>query len=498
MLGVAAAAGQAPQPATTVAAADGGGVTSSGIHLDALANGTGDADPSAAGPGGDAAAAEGGGATSGAGGSGAPGAASGAATTGAMGGTPTAAGATSTGTGGAPAARHYDVGVTDTEIRIGGSTFTSGPAAVYGEQIAVGFAAGVNYINEHGGINGRRVVLKIYDDGGDPAKQLANTKRLVEVDKVFALTMSYAPIAGQYVAEKQIPVFHLGQFNEEFTNPWWLPVGGPQRLASYFMAKYGTKTLGVKSVAVFYLDAGSANYSRAYAESVAKDWEAYGATVPVLVPFAPDQTSCSDAISKARDAGVDFIQFEVDASKVVNCGVEAQIQGYKPPKGWGGYLIGVPVIHEALGDYSIGMYAFDAFGANYDVAEYKEAVRKVSSKTESYSSVTMSYFISALLMRDAIAAMGDDITRQGVRDVVNTFTDWTPKLTTSANQPSWTWRPNCHAALKGGYVIQIQKQDDGSLRWNQITPAFTSTPLPPGVDPPADYAGCDIFTRTER
>jgi ABC-type branched-subunit amino acid transport system substrate-binding protein len=341
-------------------------------------------------------------------------------------------------------------------------------------------------------------VLKIYDDGGDPAKQLANTKRLVEVDKVFALTMSYAPIAGQYVADKQIPVFHLGQFNEEFTNPWWLPVGGPQRLASYFMAKYGTKELGVKSVAVFYLDAGSANYSRQYAESVAKDWEAYGGKVPVLVPFAPDQTSCSDAIGKARDAGVDFIQFEVDASKVINCGVEAQIQGYKPPKGWGGYLIGVPVIHEALGDYSIGMYAFDAFGANYDVAEYKEAVRKVSSKTESYSSVTMSYFISALLMRDAIAAMGDNITRQGVRDVVNMFTDWTPKLTTAANQPSWTWRPNCHAALKGGYVIQIRKQQDGSLRWDQITPAFTSTPLPPGVEPPAEFSGCDIFTRNER
>ena len=388
------------------------------------------------------------------------------------------------------------MGITDTEIRIGGSTFTSGPAAVYGEQIAVGFAAGVNYINERGGINGRRVVLKIYDDGGDPAKQLANTKRLVEVDKVFALTMSYAPIAGQYVESKGIPVFHLGQFNEEFTNPWWLPVGGPQRLASYFMAKYGAKDLGVKSVAVFYLDAGSANYSRAYAESVAKDWEAYGVKVPVLVPFAPDQTSCSDAISKANEAGVDFIQFEVDASKVINCGVEAQIQGYKPPKGWGGYLIGVPVIHEALGDYSIGMYAFDAFGANYAVPDYIEAVRKVSSKTESYSSVTMSYFISALLMRDAIAAMGDDITRQGVRDVVNTFTDWTPKLTTAANQPTWTWRPNCHAALKGGYVIQIKKQQDGSLRWDQITPAFTSTPLPPGVEPPAEFSGCDIFTRT--
>jgi len=387
----------------------------------------------------------------------------------------------------------YDVGVTDTEIRIGGSTFTSGPAAVYGEQIAVGFAAGVNYINAHGGINGRKVVLKIYDDGADPAKQLANTKRLVEVDKVFALSMVYADIAGQYVSEKGIPVYHLGQQEAEFVNPWWFPVGGPQRLASYSLSNFGARKLGVKSVAILYLDAGAANYSKAYADSVAKDWNAYGVATPVLAPFAVDQTSCSDAISKAKNAGVDFIDFEVDASKVINCGVEAQIQGYTPPKGWGGYLIGVPVIHEALGDFSEGMYAFDAFGALYNNPDYIKAVHDVSPKTETYSSVTMSYFVSAMLMRDSIAKLGDNITRERLRDVLNTFTNWQPGLTTDANQPTWTWRPTCHTALKGGYVIQIQK-NNGKLKWTQITPQFATTPVPPGETPPAQYSACNIFS----
>lgn len=388
----------------------------------------------------------------------------------------------------------YDQGVTDTEIRIGGSTFTSGPAAVYGEQIAVGFAAGVNYINQRGGINGRKVVLKIYDDGADPAKQLANTKRLVEVDKVFALSMVYGDIGGQYIAEKGLPVFHLGQQEAEFVNPFWFPVGAPQRLASYWIANYGVRKLGVKKVAILYLDAGVANYSKAYAESVAQDWKAYGATVPVLAPFGPGQTSCSDAIGNARAAGVDFIDFEVDASTVINCGVEAQLQGYKPPKGWGGYLIGVPVVHEALGDFSEGMYAVDTFGALYDNPDYIKAVHDISPKTATYSSVTISYFISALLMRDAIAKLGDNITRARLKDVLNTFTDWRPGLTTHANQPSWTWRPNCHMALRGGYMIQVQKHD-GELKWTQITPQFGATPVPPGSTPPAIYSQCDIFTK---
>ena len=387
----------------------------------------------------------------------------------------------------------YDQGVTDTEIRIGGSTFTSGPAAVYGEQIAVGFAAGVNYVNAHGGINGRKVVLKIYDDGADPAKQLANTKRLVEIDKVFALSMVYGDIGGQYVSQQGIPVFHLGQQEAEFINPWWFPVGAPQRLASYWLANFGARKLGVKSVAILYLDAGAANYSKAYADAVAKDWNAYGVKTPVLAPFSAGQTSCSDAISSAKSAGVDFIDFEVDASTVINCGVEAQIQAYKPPKGWGGYLIGVPVVPEALGDYSVGMYAVDTFGALYDNPDYIKAVHDVSPKTATYSSVTMSYFVSALLMRDAIAKLGDNITRARLRDVLNTFTNWQPGLTTDANQPSWTFRPTCHDALRGGYIIQVQK-NGGDLKWTQITPQFGKTPVPPGETPPAQYAQCDIFT----
>ena len=411
----------------------------------------------------------------------------------------------STGTGGGPTTSNaaearpskVDPGITDTEIRIGGSTFTSGPAAVYGEQIAVGFTAGVQYVNDHGGVNGRRLALTLYDDGGDPAAQLANTKRLLEVDKVFALSMVYAATVGDYVASKGVPVVHLGQFDDEFTNPWWFPLGGPQRTASFQLESYVANTTATKKVAIFYLDAGANNFSAAYAEEVRDDWKHYGIEAPVLVPFSVDQTSCSDAISQASAAKVDFIQFEIDASRVINCGVEAQIQGYRPPQGWGGYLIGVPVVPEALGQISEGMIAFDAFGALYDVPEYEDYVRRVSPRTEARSSVTMSYFLAALLLRDGLAQLGDDMTRAHLQQILNTFTDWRPGLSADANQPMWTWTPACHTALKGGYVIEVQNHD-GKYSWRQITDQLTSTPLPPGKGVPASFASCDIFRATTR
>jgi hypothetical protein len=253
-------------------------------------------------------------------------------------------------------------------------------------------------------------------------------------------------------------------------------------------------TTETKKVAIFYLDAGANNFSAAYAEEVRDDWSRYGIEAPVLVPFAIDQTSCSDAIGQASAADVDFIQFEIDAARVINCGVEAQIQGYKPPEGWGGYLIGVPVVPEALGEISAGMIAFDAFGALYEVPEYEEYIERVSPRTEARSSVTMSYFLAALLLRDGLAQMGDDLTRANLQRVLNGFTDWRPGLTADANQPIWTWTPSCHVALKGGYVIEVQNKG-GEYRWEQITPQLTSTPVPPGKEIPQRFASCDIFRR---
>ncbi len=421
--------------------------------------------------------------------------ADGAAATQASGGRAGAGGSGGTVTSAAGRPVHVDPGITDTEIRIGGSTFTSGPAAVYGEQIAVGFTAGVQYVNDHGGVNGRRLALTLYDDSGDPAAQLANTKRLLEVDQVFALSMVYAPSVGDYVSSKGVPVVHLGQFDEEFTNPWWFPLGGPQRTASFQLEHYVATNTNTKKVAIFYLDAGVNNFSAAYAEEVRDDWSRYGIEAPVLVPFGIDQTSCSDAISQASAADVDFIQFEVDASRVINCGVEAQIQGYRPPEGWGGYLIGVPVVPEALGQISEGMIAFDAFGALYEVPQYEEYIHRVSPRTEARSSVTMAYFLAALLLRDGLAQLGDDMTRAHLQQILNTFTDWRPGLTADPNQPTWTWKPSCHTALKGGYVIEVQNTD-GKYRWEQITDQLTSTPLPPGKGVPANFASCDIFRTT--
>jgi ABC-type branched-subunit amino acid transport system substrate-binding protein len=78
-------------------------------------------------------------------------------------------------------------GVTDTQILLGQSVALTGPAAQLGLDMQAGSKLYFDYVNAHGGVNGRKIVVKTLDDGYDPVRAKANTQKLINEDKVFAL-----------------------------------------------------------------------------------------------------------------------------------------------------------------------------------------------------------------------------------------------------------------------------------------------------------------------
>src|SRR4029077_5576182 len=77
-------------------------------------------------------------------------------------------------------------GITSNSILLGVTIAQSGPAAAYGT-IANAANAYFTYVNNQGGVNGRKITYKIVDDGYNPAQTVPLTKQLVEQDKVFAM-----------------------------------------------------------------------------------------------------------------------------------------------------------------------------------------------------------------------------------------------------------------------------------------------------------------------
>lgn len=97
-----------------------------------------------------------------------------------------AAAAATAGTGALAALAATDVGVTADQIQLGGTIALSGPAAAYGT-IARSADAYFRYVNDNGGVLGRKIVYTYLDDAYNPAQTVPLTKQQVEQDNVFLM-----------------------------------------------------------------------------------------------------------------------------------------------------------------------------------------------------------------------------------------------------------------------------------------------------------------------
>lgn len=111
-------------------------------------------------------------------------------------------------------------GVTENEILLGMSSAQTGPLSELGLMMKQGAAVYFNKVNAAGGIQGRKIKLLVYDDGYEPAKAIANTRKFIEQDKVFVL-FGYL---GTPISAAVLPTF------EKARVPYFAPITGAEFL----------------------------------------------------------------------------------------------------------------------------------------------------------------------------------------------------------------------------------------------------------------------------
>ena len=72
-------------------------------------------------------------------------------------------------------------------IVVGMSGAFTGPSRGLGIELYRGSMAWFDEVNDKGGVHGRKIVLKAYDDGYNPTPAIENTVRLIEKDHAFVL-----------------------------------------------------------------------------------------------------------------------------------------------------------------------------------------------------------------------------------------------------------------------------------------------------------------------
>ena len=209
------------------------------------------------------------------------------------------------------AQKKYDVGASDTEIKIGQTNPYSGPASVYSSQGKV-MAAYFKMLNEKGGINGRKVTWLSLDDGYSPPKTLEQVRKLVEQEEVLALMSCLGTPTNsavqKYLNDKKIP--HLlvssgaARWNDPKQFPWSTP-GYPAYVdeaaiyAKHAVQNYPTAKIGL----LFQNDDSGRDYAAAFKKALG----ARAGQVVKELSFEVSDPNVDSQIIELKGAGVEVL-----------------------------------------------------------------------------------------------------------------------------------------------------------------------------------------------
>jgi branched-chain amino acid transport system substrate-binding protein len=160
---------------------------------------------------------------------------------------------------GSLAQKKYDIGASDTEIKVGNIMPYSGPASAYGV-IGKTEAAYFNKINAEGGINGRKITFISYDDAYSPPKTVEQARKLVESDEVLIVfnPLGTPPNSAiqKYMNQKKVPQLFVAtgatKWNDPKEFPWTMGWQPNYQSETQIYAKYILKDKPDAKIAVLY------------------------------------------------------------------------------------------------------------------------------------------------------------------------------------------------------------------------------------------------------
>jgi branched-chain amino acid transport system substrate-binding protein len=320
-------------------------------------------------------------------------------------------------------------GVSDDSILIGQSADFSALLSASVKETTAGAQAYLDSVNRKGGINGRKVILKSLDDAYDAKRAAANTKTLIENDKVFSLFL----YRGTPTTEAALPILTAAKV------PLLAPITGAQSLHEPFnryvfhvRAKYQSEAgkiidqltaLGMTKIGVIYandsfgkdgltgvrnglskrgltpiVEASFDNKNSVYGDAI----KLVTAATPQAVVIIASSKSASECIKQTKKAGIDpqFVTLSINSS-----------QSFVKEMGTEGRGVGITTVMP---------YPWSAGTAV--VKEYREVLKQAKIDTISY--LSLEGFISAKVLVEGLKRAGPNITREKFITAMETMHDY--------------------------------------------------------------------------
>jgi branched-chain amino acid transport system substrate-binding protein len=201
-------------------------------------------------------------------------------------------------------------GVTDTTIKIGSWGPLSGPAAAWGA-VLHGMEAYFAYINDQGGIHGRKIEFVYRDDQYNPSKTPGLVRELVEKENVFAIVSGIGTANGRavadYLEQQGVPFFSPASGDKFWSDP------GKKNVYTAFpryvtegeiLGKYVATDLDKKKVGVLYQDD---DFGKQGLEGLKEGVTKAGGEIVVEVSCQPTDTDLSGQVSQIAAKAPDVL-----------------------------------------------------------------------------------------------------------------------------------------------------------------------------------------------
>lgn len=201
-------------------------------------------------------------------------------------------------------------GVTDDEVVLGATTPLSGPAAAWGAT-ARAVEAYAEYINEQGGIHGRKIRVVLRDDGYLPPRAMANVREFIDRIGVFGLVgpLGSANVAAtrDFIISKRVfftPIADSGLWADYGDLTYVIDVYPYYRYEAMVLARYAVQQLGARRVAIIYQND---QYGRPGLEGASAALAEMGMRLVAQVPYELTETDLSLHALRVQEAQADAV-----------------------------------------------------------------------------------------------------------------------------------------------------------------------------------------------
>jgi branched-chain amino acid transport system substrate-binding protein len=327
-------------------------------------------------------------------------------------------------------------GVTDTEILLGGTHPYSGPASAYGA-VGKGIAAYFSYINDHGGVNGRKITYKDLDDSYSPPQAVQLVRQLVEQDKVFAIFNTLGTAVNvairPYLNQQQIPQLFVATGASTWAHdykqyPFTIGYNPDYQSEAIILAQYVLKDVPHAKVGVLYQND---DFGQDYLTGFKTGLGSHIDQLTKMASYEVSDPDVSSQIATLKASGADTVFLAATPKFAIQALVAIAQQGWKATVVLVNVSASQSIMHAAAKAGGSGavegvvstLYGKDPADPKYandpGMKAYKDAMAKYNPGADPTNGIYSAGYAYAYTMVDALKQAGRGLTRAKLMDVVN-------------------------------------------------------------------------------